>query len=74
MQKPKKFKSKIICVGNATVGGAGKTPLVLKIYQLLKNNNKRIAFIAKGYKGELLKKYSVIKVDKTKHNANETLS
>ena len=34
------FDVPIICVGNIYIGGTGKTPLVLKIYDLLKNPKK----------------------------------
>ena len=71
-QRPRKFNSKIICVGNSTVGGAGKTPFVIKLCLLLKNQNKKVAIVAKGYKGSLLKNNSAIKVDKSRHNAAET--
>jgi tetraacyldisaccharide 4'-kinase len=49
----KKLAAKIICVGNAVVGGAGKTPTAIKICQTIKaqNPNAKIAFISKGYKG-----------------------
>ncbi len=33
-----KFKVKTLCVGNIYLGGTGKTPTVLKIYQLLKKD------------------------------------
>jgi tetraacyldisaccharide 4'-kinase len=71
-QQPRKFKSKIICVGNATVGGAGKTPFVIKLCKLLSTQNKKIALVAKGYKGSLLKNNSATKVNKAKHTAEQT--
>ena len=39
----KKIKS--ICVGNIYVGGTTKTPLTIKIDQILKNNNFKTATI-----------------------------
>ena len=44
----------IIVVGNISVGGTGKTPLVIKLTELLKNdkdNNYNPAIITRGYKG-----------------------
>ena len=32
-----KSKIKVICIGNLTVGGTGKTPFSIYIYKLLKN-------------------------------------
>ncbi len=45
----KKFQIPIICVGNIYVGGTGKTPLALEIYNILKLAGKNPAFIKKGY-------------------------
>ena len=36
--KSEKFNIPVICIGNIYLGGTGKTPTVLKIYQLLKND------------------------------------
>lgn len=56
-------KAKIIRVGNITIGGAGKTPVVLSLAKLLKNY--KIAILTRGYKGSLtgpvmLNKYHTI--------------
>ena len=45
-------KAKIIRIGNITMGGAGKTPVVLSIAKIL--SSKKIAILTRGYKGELL--------------------
>ncbi len=48
-------KAKIINVGNITVGGAGKTPVVLSIANIIQNYSKnKIAVLTRGYKGEIL--------------------
>ena len=39
----------VICVGNAVVGGSGKTPACLALAKKFKN----VAFILRGYKGSL---------------------
>ena len=51
----KKFQSKltIICVGNLTIGGSGKTPTVIYIAELLKNINYNVTVLLKGYGGAL---------------------
>ena len=46
---PKKFSIPIICVGNIYVGGTGKTPLVLKIFNITKSLGKNPGFIKKYY-------------------------
>jgi len=39
----------VICVGNITVGGTGKTPLVVWLYKLVARNSK-CAILTRGYK------------------------
>jgi tetraacyldisaccharide 4'-kinase len=48
--KPFKLKDKfVICIGNATVGGGGKTPSVIFIAKALKSKNISVCVISKGY-------------------------
>lgn len=67
----KKVAIPVICIGNIVVGGTGKTPVALALAQLLKNSGKRIAFLSRGYGGNLAAKGEVIKVDNKKHKALE---
>jgi tetraacyldisaccharide 4'-kinase len=54
------FKNaKVICVGNVTVGGSGKTPICISIGELLKQNGKTIAYISKGYGRKTIGFYEV---------------
>ncbi len=39
----------VISVGNLTTGGTGKTPLVVAVAKLLRNQSKRVALISRGY-------------------------
>ena len=48
----KTFKIKTICVGNIYLGGTGKTPLTIKINNILKNKFKTV-FIKKRYKDQI---------------------
>jgi tetraacyldisaccharide 4'-kinase len=41
----------VICVGNFTAGGTGKTPLALYIARELKRRGERPAFLTRGYGG-----------------------
>ena len=46
----KKFKKiKTICIGNIYLGGTGKTPTTLKLYQLLKNIDYKVVNAKKYY-------------------------
>lgn len=42
-----------ICIGNITVGGAGKTPIAISIGNFLKKEGYNITYLSKGYKGKL---------------------
>tara|TARA_B100000780_G_C21017675_1_gene407757 strand:+ start:17 stop:955 length:939 start_codon:yes stop_codon:yes gene_type:complete len=46
-------KIKKICVGNIYVGGTAKTPLTIKIYNILKNLKYKVATIKKYYKDQV---------------------
>jgi len=41
----------VVCVGNLTVGGAGKTPLAMCIGELLHQAGRRPGFLTRGYGG-----------------------
>ena len=44
-----KVNAAVISVGNLTVGGSGKTPLVVYLTKLLKQNRKKVAVLSRGY-------------------------
>ena len=50
--KPIKFKAHTICVGNATVGGTGKTQMIIKLAQELTKRNINFIILCKGYGGK----------------------
>ena len=54
----KKCDVPVICVGNLTLGGAGKTPTVIKIREILSDYFEDIYVLIRGYRGE--KKFRVI--------------
>jgi tetraacyldisaccharide 4'-kinase len=47
--KTKRVNAKVISVGNITVGGSGKTPLVIFLADLLKNEKKKVGVLSRGY-------------------------
>jgi len=52
-QQPPRFKADIpvICIGNLTMGGAGKTPSAIAICEYLKQAGKKPIFLSRGYGG-----------------------
>jgi tetraacyldisaccharide 4'-kinase len=54
----KKVNAKVVSVGNLTVGGSGKTPMVIYLANLLKGDERKVGVLSRGYgrktKGYLL--------------------
>jgi tetraacyldisaccharide 4'-kinase len=47
--KQRKLKAKVISIGNITVGGTGKTPLVIYLARKLSERGKNPAILTRGY-------------------------
>ena len=58
----KKVEAKIISVGNITVGGSGKTPMVIYLSKLLKSESKKVGVLSRGY-GRKSKGYILVSRD-----------
>jgi len=58
----------VICVGNVTVGGAGKTPTALAVAHLLLQVRERPFFLSRGYGGRLS---GPVRVDPSFHRATD---
>jgi len=59
----------VICLGNLTVGGAGKTPAALAVAHLLLAGRERPFFLSRGYGGRLA---GPVRVDTSFHHAADT--
>ncbi len=66
--KPARLAVPIICVGNNTIGGSGKTPTVIALCALLQQQGKKVHVISRGYKGRYA---GTVKVDAAVHIAQE---
>jgi tetraacyldisaccharide 4'-kinase len=49
--KKKRLKTPVISVGNLTVGGTGKTPMVLYLADKFLAEGKRVGILSRGYRG-----------------------
>ena len=58
----------VVCVGNITLGGAGKTPTVIFLASYLKKNNLNVHVVSRGYRGKIK---DTVFVDKRHHNASD---
>ena len=52
-RKKRNKEIKSICVGNIYVGGTAKTPLTIKIFEILKKMNLKTATIKKFYNNQI---------------------
>ena len=52
-EKKKSPKIKTICIGNIYIGGTGKTPLTIRLYEILKKLNYNVATVKKNYSNQV---------------------
>jgi tetraacyldisaccharide 4'-kinase len=58
----------VVCIGNPTIGGAGKTPLALTLAGLLEASGEAPFLLSRGYGGRLM---GPLRVDPARHHAAE---
>jgi tetraacyldisaccharide 4'-kinase len=63
---PKPIEVPVLCIGNLTAGGSGKTPVALAVGELAKQQNIKAYFLTRGYLGKLR---GPVLVDRAKHTA-----
>lgn len=66
--EPYRAGVKVICVGNITAGGVGKTPVAIALAKKYQQEGKKVFFVTRGYKGKLKN----ICVDLARHTPEET--
>ncbi len=53
VSNPAKISAPVICIGNATLGGTGKTPFALLLQRLLRDRGLKAHFLSRGFGGAL---------------------
>jgi tetraacyldisaccharide 4'-kinase len=48
---PYRSRLPVICIGNFTAGGGGKTPTAIAVAEVLKEAGERPCFLTRGYGG-----------------------
>lgn len=66
--KPQSVGIPIICIGNPTLGGSGKTPFAIMLSKLLNGKTGKLAFLLRGYGGQTT---APTRVDPAVHSALE---
>ena len=66
-KNPKHIGIPVICIGNLTAGGTGKTPVAISIMRLMKKKYKNPMFVSRGYGGKLKN----VLVDRQEHTYEE---
>lgn len=56
----RRLDCRVISVGNLTLGGAGKTPMVMMIADLLRRHGRKPAILSRGYKGNASRQVNVV--------------
>ncbi|HLI13008.1 MAG TPA: tetraacyldisaccharide 4'-kinase [Alphaproteobacteria bacterium] len=68
LTRPARFSRPVICVGNLTAGGAGKTPTVLALAAWCQARRCRAHLLSRGYGG---REAGPLRVDPTRHGFRE---
>jgi tetraacyldisaccharide 4'-kinase len=50
---PHRSAAKVVCVGNLSAGGTGKTPITIAITQALERRKRRTVILSRGYGGKM---------------------
>ena len=66
--KPTRAAAPVLCIGNATLGGVGKTPFAILAAELLREAGVSPVFLTRGYGGALA---GPVLADPEKHGAEE---
>jgi len=65
---PFRPKAKVVCVGNISAGGSGKTPVAIALARALLTKGAKIMFLTRGYGGRIS---GPVLVDPNRHGAKD---
>jgi tetraacyldisaccharide 4'-kinase len=65
---PKDVGLPVVCIGNLTLGGAGKTPVTAAVRRWFQQKGKRAASLSRGYRGS---EEGPLRVDPAKHKVQD---
>lgn len=65
---PAKAAVPVLCVGNLTLGGTGKTPVAIALCEMLKADGQKPFFLTRGYGGT---EKGPLRVDPARHTAQD---
>jgi tetraacyldisaccharide 4'-kinase len=71
--EPYRPRAKVVCVGNLTAGGTGKTPIAMEIARLLIARGGHPVFLSRGYGGRIRGPAFVAKDDRAIRVGDEAL-
>jgi len=63
---PFRPRARVLCVGNLTAGGSGKTPIAIALGRMLATRGKKVFFLTRGYGGQM---HGPVQVDPARHMA-----
>jgi len=66
--RPFRPRARVVCIGNLTAGGSGKTPIAIAIGRILAAHGKKIIFLTRGYGGRL---HGPVQVNPAQHSASD---
>ena len=64
--KSLRVSAKVVCIGNLTAGGTGKTPVAIAIGEVLRTRGLKVAFLSRGFGG---RERGPLLVDTARHGA-----
>lgn len=73
ISRPHRFSKPVICVGNVTVGGVGKTPTIIALAKALRPTYPNLHIVSKGYGGTNKRPHRVAATDHPKWVGDEAL-